>query len=136
MTKAVLRVMDANLNRVREGFRVCEDISRFIKNNSKMTSQFKSARHELSRIILSGLVPSRELLSARESYRDVGKKSYIKNSKKVDEFSLMTANLKRVEEGLRVLEECSKIARPKAAPKFQALRFKIYELEKSVAKKF
>ncbi len=103
---SVWRIVDANFNRSREGLRVLEDISRFIMNDSAITKSLKSSRHELSQIYLSLPIKSSALLSTRESGRDVGKKSLIRDERKVLWQSLVSANLKRVQESLRVLEEC------------------------------
>jgi len=35
------RIIDANLNRVKEGLRVCEEITRFILDNHKFTLNLK-----------------------------------------------------------------------------------------------
>jgi thiamine-phosphate pyrophosphorylase len=49
---------------------------------------------------------------------------------------LLISNMKRAQESLRVLEESSKIVAPKKSKSFQTLRFRLYELEKKVLKKF
>ena len=134
MTQPIWRMMDANFNRAREGLRVCEDVLRFIRNDAPLTQQFKNARHELSKI--QSKIPAKYLIEARESFLDVGKKSWIQNQKKLSYVSILIANLKRIEESLRVLEECSKIVTPNFVRDFQALRFRIYELEKKTLTKF
>ena len=63
-------------------------------------------------------------------------KKWIQNQKKLSYVSILIANLKRIEESLRVLEECSKIVTPNFVRDFQALRFRIYELEKKTLTKF
>ena len=42
----LLRLIDANLNRSREGIRVCEDIARFVLNDKRITRSFKSLKLE------------------------------------------------------------------------------------------
>ena len=42
------RVMDANLNRAKEGLRVCEDICRFVYDQRQWTSGLKTIRHQLT----------------------------------------------------------------------------------------
>lgn len=136
MKSSVWRIMDANFNRAREGLRVCEDIFRFEQNNARLTAQLKSVRHELDKIIRQNQILSKSLLGARESFRDVGKTSRIQNKGKTNFRMLVTANFKRTQEALRVLEECSKMALPNASLQFQVIRFKVYDLEKDVVKKF
>jgi len=69
MTKENLRLLDANLNRLREGIRVIEDIYRYIFNNKEIASQLKTIRHK-SRVDLYD-----ELLNSRDIQNDVLKKS-------------------------------------------------------------
>ena len=45
MTKENLRLLDANLNRLREGIRVVEDIYRYIFNDKSTASNLKTLRH-------------------------------------------------------------------------------------------
>ena len=132
---SIWRVMDANLNRAREGLRVCEDLMRFVANRKHLTAKIKARRHALTQIILESGTMHR-LISARESAHDVGKKSQIHDAPRRNFKSVLLANFKRTQESMRVLEECSKIVLPKKEKAFQALRFKIYELEKEVITKF
>ena len=46
-----LRLMDANLNRLREGIRVVEDIFRYIYNDKQTALKLKNLRH-LSRVTI------------------------------------------------------------------------------------
>ena len=50
------RIIDANLNRVKEGFRVCEEITRFILDDHKFTASLKKYRHEIDSIAKSAMV--------------------------------------------------------------------------------
>jgi thiamine-phosphate pyrophosphorylase len=45
MTKENLRLLDANLNRLREGIRVVEDICRYIFNDKQTSQKLKNLRH-------------------------------------------------------------------------------------------
>ena len=84
---------------------------------------------------LSGFGPG--LLSQRNSEADVG--GNIESvSQRQDLPSLVTANAKRVEEGLRVIEELAKL--PEIGPvlhseDFERARFKLYTLERSLLSK-
>lgn len=124
--KILLRVIDANLNRAREGLRVIEDTARFVTGSGKAFKELRGARHTLDRIT-RGMYP--ELLRQRDSGSDEGRT--IKEEKKRRGIkALLSANFRRVEESLRVLEEYGKLASPGAAPVFKKLRFKMYILEK------
>ena len=131
----VLRLIDANFNRVREGLRVCEDIFRFLYDDSVMTLAFKKLRHDCSKTLLAFPILYHDLVDARDSNRDVGKKRVISDKPKMGWKDLILSNLKRSEEGFRVLEEASKIIAPKESEQFQLLRFKLYELEKKALKR-
>ena len=131
----VLRLIDVNFNRVKEGLRVCEDILRFIYDDSSLTQAFKKIRHDCSKALLKFPVSYRTIIEMRNSKYDVGKRSAISEKKKLNWDDLIVSNLKRAEEGFRVLEEFSKIVAKKTSAQFQSLRFRLYELEKRVFKK-
>ena len=120
-----LRLFDANLNRAREGLRVIEDTARFVEVNPKIFTEARAARHKLDKITRD-IYP--ELLRERDSHSDKGRT--VKEAKRPGLKALMSANFRRVEEALRVLEEYGKLVAPKAAPVFKAIRYKIYILEK------
>lgn len=127
------RVIDANANRVREGLRVVEDISRFILENKELTSAWKKARHKTTSVL--NKLPGIDLLEERNSDSDIGKKKPVPEETKRRSFcELAITNARRAEEGLRVLEEFSKLRSPKAGEEFKKLRFAVYTLEKRTIK--
>ena len=129
MKSSYLRIIDANLNRSREGLRVCEDITRFVINDKVLTAAFKSLRHRLKE--LSKKISSKyNTLSARRVKDDVGKKSIKSEILRKNFADIFSANIQRVEESFRVLEEISKIVNAKISNGFKKLRFGLYELEK------
>ena len=132
----VLRLIDANLNRAKEGLRVCEDILRFIYDDRKLTSAFKRLRHRCTQVILSFPISYRSLVLARDSDEDVGKRDVVFETKSIRWLDLLASNMKRTEESLRVLEESSKLLARAQSKRFQSLRFQLYELERKVFKKF
>ncbi len=123
----IYRIIDVNINRAREGLRVIEDGARFIFNDKKLTDQIKKVRHNID-IISRRVYP--ELISARDSDKDVGAKQ--KEKKRNNLQGLLTANFKRIEEAMRVLEEFSKLISNGAGYKFKQIRFKIYIIEKEI----
>lgn len=127
------RIIDANINRSKEGLRVCEEITRFILDSRSLTADFKSIRHQID-LAAEGLSPKLNLLKARSSLNDVGEKIYINELKRRDIRDIFFANIQRVKESIRVLEEFSKLVNIKSALKFKVARYKIYEIEKKVAK--
>lgn len=132
--KVIYRVIDANINRAKEGLRVCEEITRFILNSHSLTSEFKKIRHKTD-AILRCLPGNIELLKERESSRDVGRKIYANELKRRSYGDIFFANIQRVKESVRVLEEFTKLINKDLALKFKRLRYDIYELEKKVAKR-
>jgi len=133
--KKFFRLIDANLNRSREGLRVVEDISRFILNDKKLTRSFKSLRHGLSaerkKIDLERL----PLLESRNVKRDVGKKSTLREKSRKNIRDVFRANTERVKESLRVLEEITKLFDKKMSQRFKRMRFRLYEFEKKSRRK-
>jgi len=67
-----IRIIDANLNRGREGLRVVEDIVRFILDDAKLASQIKNARHNITDLVQQLHINDIDLLNARDSQGDVG----------------------------------------------------------------
>jgi hypothetical protein len=128
------RVIDANLNRVKEGLRVCEEITRFILNNHGLTASFKKVRHEINAVIGKTYSAS-TLLKKRDSDGDVGRKNSRGERERASCKDIFWANIQRVKESLRVLEEFSKLKNSKAALCFKRLRYKVYEIEKDSFKK-
>ncbi|MDD4979955.1 MAG: thiamine-phosphate pyrophosphorylase [Candidatus Omnitrophica bacterium] len=132
--KIVHRIIDANINRATEGLRVCEEVTRFILNDKGLTTSFKKIRHGIN-TILKCLPKKTELLRYRQSRNDVGKGIYINELKRSNYQEIFFANIQRVKESIRVLEEFSKLMNKKTAVGFKRLRYGIYELERKTAKK-
>ncbi|MBI2118651.1 MAG: thiamine-phosphate pyrophosphorylase [Elusimicrobia bacterium] len=122
-----LRVLDANLNRCREGLRVLEDTARFVWQKESYFFQFRGQRHSLDRMTRKFLP---QLISSRASQSDRGRTVKEGNRKKIKD--LVCANFRRCEESLRVLEEYGKLLSKKSSPKFKEIRYRIYDLEKDV----
>lgn len=130
--KSAARIIDANINRAKEGLRVCEEIARFILNNRNLTSEFKKIRHRVDSVIKGYPV---NLLTARKSLKDIGRNIYINELKRNSLEDIFSANIQRVKESIRVLEEFTKLADAALAVKFKKIRYGIYEIEKKAALK-
>lgn len=136
LQKDIYRIIDANLNRAREGLRVMEEIARFILSDAEITKRLKDLRHSLSRITEGLPAGSRELLRARDSQGDVGARTYTESeAKREDYYQIVSANMGRCQESIRVLEEFSKQIRAEAGLKFKEIRFSLYTLEKEILEK-
>ena len=130
MPKTINRILDANLNRAREGLRVIEEYYRFLKEDKAQSQAYKDLRHGITDIIKTYL-NQEELLHARDASGDVLGTEYQASEAKRDvPEDVLKANLQRVKESLRVLEEYGKLVHLDLGEAFQKLRFQIYELEK------
>jgi len=128
--KNIYRILDANLNRAREGLRVVEEVCRFVLKDKKLTLSAKKLRGDLSKII-GGAEDWKTLIKARKALKDVGRKLYTRSEgRRVKVKDIFTANIKRSQEAVRCLEEFSKMINPDLGKKFKAVRFKLYEIEK------
>lgn len=127
----ILQIIDVNLNRTREGLRVCEDILRFTAPKSSIINLLKTFRHSATRAILnSGQLELSQLVGSRDVKNDLSKFNDFKKPKSSDLPAVFMANIERAKESLRVLEECCKIIDRTASQKYRKLRFSVYEAEK------
>ncbi len=134
-------MIDANLNRSSEGLRVLEDVARFFLNNAELSQRLRTLRHDLARETKSLSVG---LLSQRDSEHDVGhphpippkeRELNMKTNSPQGLLDLVTANAKRVEESLRVVEELAKLPELSAmlnSASFEQTRFALYTLERDL----
>ncbi len=129
----ILRLLDANLNRLLEGLRVCEEITRFLLCEPALTRKFKTARHNVIKIIKKWEIQKHLLLASRDSCRDVGKTSIKSELTREDNKSIFFANIQRATESLRVLEEFSKLSNQRISGAFKKLRYALYQLEKETS---
>lgn len=96
--------------------------------------EIKKIRHQID-IGVKDLASRESLLKERASLKDVGEKIYINELIRHSVKDVFSANIQRVKESIRVLEEFSKLINIKSALKFKSVRYKIYEIEKKAAKR-
>jgi len=135
MSAGILRIIDANLNRAREGLRVCEEVARFVLNSKSLTGKFKKMRHRVRDIYSSFPKKWKTAIGARNSKEDVGRHASPVEMKRKSAGDVFYANLQRTKESLRVLEEFLKLSDSRASNRFKRLRFDLYEIEKKALKK-
>ena len=123
MQNNTYRIIDANLNRLREGIRVVEDIFRYIYNDKELSTKLKNLRH------LSRVENFYEILSSRDVQNDVLKESIKSEQNRDDLNSILIANFKRAQESARVLEELLKLYSIKDSENFKYIRYELYNLE-------
>ena len=128
MNKNHLRLIDANLNRLREGIRVVEDIFRYIYNNKEISTKLKSLRH------IARTKNYYELLETRDVENDVLRESIKSEQNREDLNSILIANFKRAQESSRVLEELTKLSSIEDSENFKYIRYELYNLEIDLTK--
>ena len=131
--KKILRVIDANYNRAKEGLRVVEDIFRFITQSDKLRKDIRAMRHALKDIFSRQTI--NKAILERDSITDPGKPTDALELSRKNYQDVLYANLQRVKESLRVLEEFAKIISPKDVAAIKDLRYKAYTVEKAIIKK-
>lgn len=132
MNDKIYRIIDANINRAKEGIRVVEEVCRFILEDEKLTSKFKKIRHQLSQLN-NELINYSLLLASRDSNADPGLSISAQNKeKRKDYIDLVISNMCRAEEACRVLEEISKLKDENLSFEFETIRYSLYSLEKEV----
>lgn len=121
------RILDANLDRAREGLRVIEEWCRFGLNNALCIEKCKQLRQELA------AWHSSDLRVARDTPGDSG--THITHSQEKQRVSIqavLQVNFSRVEEALRVLEEYGKLYNPAMGEAFKQMRYQVYSLESTL----
>jgi len=125
-SRKFFRIIDANLNRLKEGIRVCEDVQRYLHDNKELSCRFKKLRHSCR------LKDQNQYLQFRDIVGDVSKHTTHTESLRKDIVHIEYANIKRAQESARVLEECLKLVDIQEAQKFKKIRYELYDLEKSL----
>jgi thiamine-phosphate pyrophosphorylase len=121
---AIPRILDANLDRAREGLRVIEEWCRFGLENSNWAENCKQMRQEIAHWHTS------ELRMARDTPNDPGTElSHPQEEIRNNIEQLLQANLCRIQEALRVLEEYGKLYDPQMGSCFKKIRYQVYTLE-------
>ena len=131
MNPNVLRLLDANANRAREGLRVIEDYARFVLNDDPLCFDLKQLRHDLS--TATARFAARSILY-RDTPGDVGTTRSTPDENRRDSLDqVIVAAGKRLGEALRTLEEYAKTDDPRSASLLELIRYRFYDLERRVA---
>jgi thiamine-phosphate pyrophosphorylase len=120
------RLIDANLNRLREGLRVLEDIERFIYDNKPLSQKLKSLRHQCRVPEYSRYLKERDIIG------DVLRETTTSESEREDLRAIQLSNIKRAQESARVLEESFKLIDSGEAERFKEIRYALYDIEKNM----
>ena len=134
--KGLLRLVDANANRAREGLRVAEDVARLIVCDEALAVKLKELRHKLTELC-SSVAGDTFLIAERNSQADLGRPAaFDSKEKSKDVRELVQRNMRRSEEACRVLEETSGLVDGKVGSGFKELRFVMYDVEKLLLERF
>ncbi|NJR63542.1 MAG: thiamine phosphate synthase [Cyanobacteria bacterium CRU_2_1] len=121
---AIYRILDANLDRAREGLRIIEEWCRFGLNNTPFTEECKQLRQELAHWHTD------DLRAARDTPNDPGTDlTHSQEEQRLDVPQILRVNFCRIQEALRVLEEYSKIHLPEMGAACKQMRYRVYTLE-------
>ncbi|AMW31825.1 MULTISPECIES: thiamine phosphate synthase [Arthrospira] len=124
---ALYRILDANLDRAREGIRTIEEWFRFGLDNSEMAAECKNLRQQLAQW------HSNELRMSRDTTTDVGTQlSHPSEENRESLEQVIQVNFCRVEEALRVLEEYGKVYHPNMGAAVKQMRYRVYTLESNL----
>jgi thiamine-phosphate pyrophosphorylase len=125
-TDRLQRIADANLNRLKEGLRVLEDIQRYLFDDAESSYRFKELRHALQPAY------DADRLRYRDIENDVSRESTESELQRHAVRDLQIANFSRAQESARVLEEIFKLLEPGLSPLFKKVRYELYALEKDL----
>lgn len=124
---AVYRILDANLDRAREGLRIIEEWCRFGLNDAQLSLVCKDLRQELARWHRV------EFRAARDTPGDLGTHlTHPQEEQRLSITAVLQANCCRIQEALRVLEEYGKIDSPEMAAACKQMRYQVYALESTL----
>ena len=127
----IARILDANANRAEEGLRVLEDCFRFGRDDPFLAGQLKQLRHALAEAL--EFLPRQDCLLARDSHGDVGRAIVARGEYDRDSLGgIIEANIRRVQQSLRSLEEYSKPVSVEAASRIEKLRYQSYDLHQAL----
>ncbi len=131
--RQTMRVIDASLNRIGEGLRFLEETARMILNDSSVTQELKTLRHQM---VITSDSFQRLLIDSRDAETDVGADMTVAEEVTgKDLASILVANSRRVQESLRTLEEIAKMpGAPKEldTDKYRQARFTTYTIEREL----
>ncbi|TVQ20848.1 MAG: thiamine phosphate synthase [Leptolyngbya sp. DLM2.Bin15] len=121
---AVHRILDANLDRAREGLRTIEEWCRFGLNEGALTDECKQLRQELARW------HTPDIRAARDTLADVGTDlTHVQEEQRQSITHLLQANFSRIQEALRVLEEYGKLYSSEMGAACKKMRYRVYVLD-------
>ena len=120
----IFQIIDANLDRAREGLRVLEDWARFGLGENDCVKKIKNFRQILGKNHLEVYKQSRNYIE------DLCKGlTHQEQSKRKTPEQIISSNAGRVQEALRVIEEFSRLHNNELSKIASEIRYEIYTLE-------
>ena len=125
--RALFRILDANLDRAREGIRTIEEWCRFGLNDEASTARLKDLRQQIARW------HTPEIRLARDTPGDLGTAlTHPQEASRSSLVEILQANFARVQEALRALEEYSKLHSLEMAAACKQMRYQLYTLDSQI----
>lgn len=125
--RALLRILDANLDRAREGIRTIEEWCRFGLNDEASTAALKHLRQSVAGW------HSSDIRLARDTPGDLGTAlTHPQEAIRSSLVEILQVNFARSQEALRVLEEYGKLRSPEMAAAFKQMRYQLYTLDSQI----
>jgi len=120
----IAQIIDANLDRAREGLRVLEDWARFALGRKDLVKSFKNFRQILGKHHIRLYKESRNFITDQCTGL-----SHPEQFKRDNTSSIICSNAARVQEALRVIEEFSRDHNQNLCKISSEIRYEIYNLE-------
>jgi len=120
----IAQIIDANLDRAREGLRVLEDWARFALGRKDLVKIIKNFRQNLGKHHLTEYKKSRNFIKD-----ECAGLSHPEQFKRNNASSIISSNSARVQEALRVIEEFSRDHNQNLSKISSEIRYEIYNLE-------
>jgi len=120
----IYQIIDANLDRAREGLRVLEDWARFGLGKEKYVEKIKNFRQILGKYHLEVYKQSRNHIEDKCK----GLTHHEQINRKTSE-QIISSNSARVQEALRVIEEFSRLQNNELSKIASEIRYEIYTIE-------
>jgi len=120
----IAQIIDANLDRAREGLRVLEDWARFALGKKDLVKSIKNFRQKLGKHHLKIYKDSRNFIKD-----ECAGLSHPEQFKRDNASSIISSNAARVQEALRVIEEFSRDNNEELCKISSEIRYEIYNLE-------
>lgn len=125
--QAICRILDANLDRAREGLRTIEEWCRFGLNDEAATAQLKHLRQSIARW------HTPHIRLARDTPGDLGTAlTHPKEATRGSLAEVLQVNFARSQEALRVLEEYGKLYSLEMAADCKQMRYQLYTLDSQI----